>query len=448
MTPEQRIADIDARKHSAGTSDHQAQHKVWVRDGWTYYPVWQVPIERLLLNVENKRFGAEREMVEHRLGRPLDPSNNPIDEESIIAILCDSSLDVDLENGVAVGTSSKDFLALKEDWEARGQAEPLWIRPDGTVRNGNRRLAMLKRLRNTGFDANWVDAIILPLNEIDENELFRMEQREQLTENFKKRYQDVNALLALRAAAELEGIDWESAQSIATVANRLKHYAGRDDSGYASKQLYAIRALDSYLRYINAPGRYSIASRQVEVFREVGLCMSTYEDEPDQQFELLQAAFAFVQAGHNYSDIRKLRRLFGTDRRLFDEMVAGIQQAEETSGWDPEQAEPDIDYPDLSAATAPDDDDDDGDQDDESPTDVVAPAHYPKQQVSTVIDNTLDRFAAASLDVHRQLDQARARLQAVDLEVLLALQGSERDSAVQSISVIEAWIREALRLLG
>ena len=92
MTPEQRVVDINARKHPAGPADRQAQHKVWVRGGWFYYPVWQVPIERLVLNVDNKRFSSERELVEHQLGRPLDPSNNPNDEESIISILCDSSL--------------------------------------------------------------------------------------------------------------------------------------------------------------------------------------------------------------------------------------------------------------------------------------------------------------------------------------------------------------------
>lgn len=447
VTPEQRAADINARKQPAGSSGQQAQHKVWVRDGWAYYPVWEVPIERLVLNVDNYRFSSERELVEHRLGRPLDPSNNPSDEQSIISILCDTSLDVDLENGVAVGTPSKDYIALQEDWQTRGQAEPLWIRPDGTVRNGNRRLAMLKRLRNVGYDINWIDAIILPLNNIDESELFRMEQREQLTENFKKRYQDVNALLALRAAAELEEIDWESSASITTVALRLKHYAGRDDASYASKQLYAIRALDAYLRYINAPGRYSLATRQVEVFREVGLCMSTYEDEPDQQFELLQAAFAFVQAGRTYTDIRQLRKLFATNRDLFDEMVAGVQGAEETSGWDAEGAQPEVDYPELSDATAPEVDDDDEGEGDENSTNIVSPAHYPKREVSNVIDDALDRFAASALNVHTQLNQAIARLQAIELDTLSELQGAEREAAQQAVEVIEAWVRQAVETL-
>lgn len=446
MTPEQRAADIDARKQPVGPPDKQVQHKIWVRDGWAYYEVWQVPIERLVLNVDNKRFSSERELVEHKLGRPLDPSNNPSDEDSIVAILCDSSLDVDLERGVAVGSPSKDSTALRDDWQDRGQAEPLWIRPDGTVRNGNRRLAMLKRLRNEGADIHWVDAIILTVDDVDESELFRMEQREQLTENFKKRYQDVNALLALREAAELEGVDWEDPESLSTVASRLKHYAGRDDAGYASKQLYAIRALDQYLAYINAPGRYSLASRQVEVFREVGLCMSTYEDEPDQQFELLQAAFAFVQAGRGYLDIRQLRKVFGTDRGLFDQMVARILEVEDASGWDAEHAEPAVDYPELSDATAPESDDDDEDGDDAGGG-IVSPADYPKQDVSTVIDSALDRFTASNLEVQKQLNQAVARLEAVDLVSLRQLEGPAREEARDAATSIGSWVTQALEAL-
>jgi hypothetical protein len=439
VTPEQREADIDNRKQPAGQPGQQATHKIWVRDAWTYSPVWEVPIERLVLNVDNKRFSSERELVEHKLGRTLDPANNPNDEESIIAILCDTSLDVDLERSVAVGTPSKDFIALREDWGNRGQAEPLWIRPDGTVRNGNRRLAMLKRLRASGVDANWVDAIILRDEDIDESELFRMEQREQLTENFKKRYEHVNALLALKEAAELEGIDWEDSESIESLAGRLKHYAGRDDASYASKQLYAIRALDAYLSYINAPGRYSLATRQVEVFREVGLCLSGYEDEPDQQFELVQAAFAFVQAGRNYLDIRKLRKMFSSDRDLFDRMLAEIQQTETDSGWDAEEVQPEVEYPELSDATAPEPDDDDEVVDDGA----VSPANYPKHDVSELIGATLDRFDAASLEAQKLLAQALARLEAIENDVLTELAGEARDAARATVDRIGAWVDQA-----
>lgn len=444
MTPEERIAYIEARKQPViGYGDQQAQHPIWVRDAQKYYPICEVPLEALVLNVDNKRFSAERDLVQRGLGRPLDPANRPEDEESIVAILCDSTLEVDLDRGVAVGTPSKDFKALSEDWAKRGQMEPLWIRPDGTVRNGNRRLAMLKRLRNSGVDVKeWVQAIILSPADVDEKELFRMEQREQLAENFKKRYQDVNALLALREAAENEDVDWDDPQSIQRVAGILKHFAGRDDAGYAAKQLYAIKALDRYLAYVNAPGQYSLAMRQVEVFREVGICMSTYQDEPEELTELLQAAFAFVQAGRSYGDIRRLRNLFGNSRSLFDEMASSIFQIEEDSAWDPESANAVSELPELSVATAPEDDDE-GDDEDRGPEESAGLSNYPKLKVDAVIKSSLDKFTAANLDIKEQLDQAVARLQAVDLNDLEGLRGSERDEAKATIAVIATWIQSA-----
>ena|GEM_PF-1245610 len=448
VTPEDRTAYIEARKQSViGYGNQQAQYPVWVRDAQKYYPIWEVPLEALALNVDNKRFSAERDLVQRGLGRPLDPANRLEDEESIIAILCDSTLEVDIDRGIAVGTPSKDFKALSEDWAKRGQMEPLWIRPDGTVRNGNRRLAMLKRLRNSGIDVKeWIQAIILKPADVDEKELFRMEQREQLAENFKKRYQDVNALLALREAAENEDIDWDDPQSIQRVAGILKHFAGRDDAGYAAKQLYAIKAIDRYLAYVNASGQYSLAMRQVEVFREVGICMSTYQDDPDELAELLQAAFAFVQSGRNYGDIRRLRHLFGNNRSLFDDMAHRIFQIEEDSSWDPDGAGAAAEPPELSVATAPEDEDEvDGAEYD--PEVSTGSTSYPRREVDSVIRGTLDRFTAVNLDIKEQIDQAASRLEAVNLVQLEGLRGSERDEAKATIALIAEWIRTAESLL-
>lgn len=442
MTPEQRTASIRERRQPKRASNGQeASHKIWIRENWEYLPVYEVPIDVLVLNVDNHRFGAERDMVETKLGRPLDPANNPLDDESVVAILCDSSLDVDVDAGKAIGTPSKDFLALKDDWSSRHQAEPLWIRPDGTVRNGNRRLAMLKRLREEGTDVNWVDAIILDPREIDEAELFRMEQREQLTENFKKRYQDINALLALKAAADLEGIDWDDPASLNAIAIRLKHYAGRDDAAYALTQLQAIRAIEAYLTHIGVPGRYSLASRQVEVFREVGKCMAAFEDEPEDGYELVQAAFSFVQANRTYQELRTLRRMFVNDRDRFREFASRILSAETDAGWRDEDPSGDVESPELNALTAP--------EDEEDPPEAgnVSSAGYPKAAVKPVIDAGLDEFAAQSMDVSTQLTQALTRLRAVSAERLAeTLVGDDAASVRTLLAEIDAWVQSAKAL--
>ena len=239
-----------------------------------------VPVDALLLNVDNRRFAAERTLMESKLGHPLDPENSEDDEISVISILLDSGHDVD--GNLVKGTPSKDYEGLKTDWLRRKQASPFWIRPDGSVRNGNRRLAMLKRLRNDGITGTeWVEAVVLnpehPDN-IDEHDLFEMEQREQLTEDFKVRYTDMNLLLTLRQAAIGSGIDWFDPDSMKKVAGQLQEVAGGNQA-YATIQLRAIKYMDAYLEDANAAGQYHKLLRQVERFRDIGKIMSQIEED-------------------------------------------------------------------------------------------------------------------------------------------------------------------------
>src|SRR3974390_3442871 len=116
---------------------------------------------------------------------------------------------------------------------------------DGVVRNGNRRLAMLKRLqREEGLEGfEYVDAVMLNPDQIDEVALFDMEQREQLTENLKVRYTEINLLLAIRDAAEGRGIIWSDSEDIDRVAGELQYIIGNDQR-YAVVQLNAIKYMD------------------------------------------------------------------------------------------------------------------------------------------------------------------------------------------------------------
>ena len=430
MTPEEREFMIQKRKQEVC----DARQRLWVKGDWQNFPVYKVPVTALVLNVDNKRFAAERTLVEEKLGRPLDPENVEADEESIVAILCDNSLEVDLITGKAYGKISKDFEALRDDWLLRKQAEPIWIRPDGTVHNGNRRLAMLKRLRSEGTATDWVEAIILDPEQIDNTELFRMEQREQLAENYKKRYADINALLALKEAAEHEGVNWADHQSLESVANVLKHYAGRDDKGYALVQLGAVRAIVAYLDFIGAPKQYHLVRRQVEVFREVGKCMADLDEFPDEATDLVATAFTFVQSGRTYQELRQLRSLFVNDRRHFETLYASVIEAEAEAGWNPDDAESrSPDAPDLDVLTAPDDD--------ETPDpEAVSPSGYPKEAVSSVISAALDKYVAGNLDVTTQLAQSLSRLEVIDESTMrTVLNGENGDKTRQLVNRILQW---------
>ena len=184
MNPDERREAIAARHVEV----RRAERK-WAKGDFQNFPVYRVPVDLLVLNTDNRRFKAERIKWESELGRPLDPLASEDDEASVIGILLDR--DHELLHGRVQGKPSKDTEALIADWRKRGQETPLWIRPDGWVINGNRRLAILKRLALQHGSAtgiyDWVEVIMLDPREIADDDLFQMEAWEQLTEGYKLR---------------------------------------------------------------------------------------------------------------------------------------------------------------------------------------------------------------------------------------------------------------------
>ena len=408
--------------------------RLWCKDQWKNFHVIRVEVEALLLNPDNRRFSAEKLLMENKLGHSLDPESSPDDERSVISILLDSSLDVDGEK--VVGTSSTDCEALEGDWLNRGQESPLWIRPDGTVRNGNRRLAMIKRLQDdsAGDVHRWVDAIVLG-PDIDENDLFQMEQREQLTEDFKVRYTDVNLLLSLREAAEFEEIVWADNADIERVAGALQ-WLTNGDKKYAIKQLRAIKYMDAYLFDSGAKGEYHKLLRQVERFRDVGWVMGKMDDYPDSQQDMLRLCFAAVRASNPHGHIRKLWNIFRDDRDRYDKIIAGVEEDE--AEWEDAQNN-DLPEPDISVEAY-----DDDDEDEEPP--VPISANYPKARVRTRIENAVDGYLAKDRGPVQILEQALDRLTSLTAptdRIAAALESDDTDRVRQQLEAIYTWSEDA-----
>src|SRR6266568_2378945 len=95
MNTAERTRAINSRKHQAERDGKDRTHDVFCNGQWRVFEVCRVPAEALMLNVDNKRFAALRTWAEEELGHPLDPENNPADEDSIISILLDKALHVD-----------------------------------------------------------------------------------------------------------------------------------------------------------------------------------------------------------------------------------------------------------------------------------------------------------------------------------------------------------------
>jgi hypothetical protein len=424
----ERTSQIADRRDNAGFSE-----RLWCKDSWMNFPVWRVPVEALLLNPDNKRFTTSRSLIEHALGRSLDPANRPEDEQAIIAILLDKNLDVE-DDRVVSGGPNKDAAALRDDWESRGQVDPIWIRPDGTIHNGNRRVAMLKReIESRGREGReFVNAVILEPTEVSELDLFRMEQREQFAGNFKVAYTDVDLLVALRDAAEVENIDWYDPDSIDRVALLLRHVAGRESKDYATVQLFAIRYMDEYLADIGAPGQYHLLRRQVERVREVGKIMRWADQEyPDDAADILRLSFACVKAGLPHTSIRDLRRIFLQDRERYQRLLTDVSSTEDRAF---ESHRPHVEEPDTAGVTGEADEGDDGDTE-EAPSVV---ADYPQERVSSLVRNAADAVSTADSEIVDNVEQAWNRLRTVD-DLGLAAALSATPSLVSPLTSLVTW---------
>ena len=434
--------DVAQREESiASAPSAEWEAKLWVLGRWRSAPVKLVPVSALILNVENKRFAAERELFQQQLGRSLDPENNEADALSVESILLDQNPHVDGDR--VVGKPNKDYEALRKDWLNRQQESPFWIHADGMVRNGNRRLAMLRRLNRDPAVGSYqhVEAVILDDLGINELAIFEMEQREQLTEDYKVRYTDINLLLAVRDAAADQEIDWHDPASIVDVASNLQHVMG-NDPGYAIVQLYAIRYMDEYLRDLGLDGRYDRLIGQIERFRDVGRTMRLLEGGDEAWAPaMLDVLFAAVSAGLTHLEIRKVRRLFKADRDEFARLAEHVGRAEER--WTPPIDQEALGVPDLADDEV--DDPDMPEERDDPPGPVVT--NYPKEAVRDVFEDTLDRHAAAqTADTLRIVKEVNNRLQALiseDADRLgPALENAETSELRDAVRVMFAWFEQ------
>jgi hypothetical protein len=190
---------------------------------------------------------------------------------------------------------------------------------------------MIKRQQREGGDVGlqWVEVVLLDPSDIDEPALLEMEQREQLTENFKIRYNDIDYLLALREAAVNRDIDWFDRGSIDGVAGALQTMVEKS-RGEVIRDLYAIKYMDLFLEDSGQPGKYHKLLRTLERFRDVGRTMIDVEEEyPLEADRILQVLFAAVRSGQTHNDIRAIRRMFHRDRGRFDQLATDIEGAEE-----------------------------------------------------------------------------------------------------------------------
>jgi hypothetical protein len=430
---------MSAEKRQAALAEHcqtpieGRSERIWTKNAFEDFHVYTVPTKLLVLNPENRRFRAEAQEVAQELGRELDPSD---DESSIIALLLDKEPRVD--GDTVVGTRNKDTEALIADWKRRRQERPLWIRPSGLVSNGNRRLAMLKRLQSEeGTDAyDWVDVVVMGDGYEDET-LFEMEAREQLTEGFKVRYTKMNLLLTLRDAAERKEIKWNDRDSIQTTANRIQHLVGNNPS-YAKVQLQAVKYMGDYLEWRQISGQYAALKNKVERFRDVGKNMDwVASHDPDREAAMLALCFEAIRSGSNHPDIRALRGLVQEDIEEFDRLVEEVEALAAESDGEEEASDEEGARPEIQ------DTDEESEREEEILTDA-GPRSAKQKRIAQAVTSAAKAWRATNDPPETRVRTAANELASVDpAAVLAATSGVTREQVVKAIEALLSWSAQA-----
>ncbi len=246
--------------------------------------VYRLPLELLRYNIRNGRFAAELRELESRLQRRLNPE--VADDAAQISQL--------------LLRDEKQAKYLEADILRVGQLRPGVITRDGAIIDGNRRIAVLRRLYEKRPDAKfqYFEAVRLP-SEVSPRDIWKIEAGIQLSTDLKASYGPVNELLKIK-----EGTD--AGFSYAEIALIL---GGGDTEDTIKEKLQRLKLIDAYLEYIGQPSVYSKAERRVEHFIDLQHIMAspTYVRlGPKPKEDLITAAFEYIASGISHLTIRRL----------------------------------------------------------------------------------------------------------------------------------------------
>lgn len=280
ITDDARIIELNRLEEQAKKSI-QRTHSVYFKGENHNLPAFKVDISFPLFRMENGR--TKRKQLEFMFKNPEraheleDPSSTGA-QTIQLAILQEMSAEADL-----IGL-------LKQ-----GQHEPLLLRYDGYVVNGNRRLAAMRLLHSDpkkqtpSPDFSHVEVVRLP--ELDEKEIRRIEQRLQMSQDGKADYNWVDELLTIQSNIEDFGM---------TVPELARDMNKKQPT--VENQLRMLKLIDIFLNRTDKSGKYFEVDSDEQAFKTLAVAYAKYEGQGGKQLLLLDLAFPIIldnQAGES-----------------------------------------------------------------------------------------------------------------------------------------------------
>jgi len=302
-------------------------------------PVYKLPFDLLCYNIDNGRFAVEKILLEKDLGRSLN-YDDPDDIKRIRKMLIGEDPDLTAE-----------AKALMKDLRLVGQLEPGVITHDGSVINGNRRMAVIELLDKKDPIGKWkyLEVGRLPPN-IGSQDLWRIEAGLQLSKEKREKYGPMNELLKIKEgqAAELSNdeiaaamFEWTS-KEVEDALERLKlidtflEYIGeKDKGGYGFIETYHLNEhFEDLQDYVYKPAR------------KAGLPRKEWSKRLNHAFDLIFAAAMLMKTGRKgdritHWDFRDIREVY-EDVQATDLFLRRLSKAKTPKAQNPQETRDDF----------------------------------------------------------------------------------------------------------
>jgi hypothetical protein len=274
---------------------------------YRYFPIASVPLEALVYRIDNGRLAAELE--EHAAGLGLSV-------EALGAKAETEALQQFLHAALIAKARDPDGPIYAELERLAQQTEPLIVLFDGTVVNGNRRLAAMRDLlardgdRYATFRA--ADIAVLPEN-IAPREVEYIEASLQMAPETKLGYGWVDRRLKLRRQRDVLGLPLDEIKA----AYRI------EDDGQIGRELAELALAEDYLaRFRVEPAHYSAVADAAELF--IGLSEQLGQLDREQADFWRLAGFAMIE-GRTPALQKRMEQLFPFAEPVWAEMPQTAQ---------------------------------------------------------------------------------------------------------------------------
>jgi ParB-like chromosome segregation protein Spo0J len=285
ITDDVRVAELNRLEEQA-RKDLQRTHSVFFKGANHNLPVFKLDIGFAKFRMENGR--TKRKQLEFVHKNP-DRAGELSDASSASAQAIQQAILQEM-------ATESDLLELLK----QGQHEPLLLRYDGYVVNGNRRLAAMRLLHSdpkSHTDFSHVDVARLPV--LEEKEIRRIEQRLQMSQDGKADYNWVDELLTIQSNIDDFAM---SIQELAKDMNKRKPTI--------ENQQRMLLLIDMYLEKTDKSGQYFVVEGDEQAFKTLAQSYAKLAGDTVKQLQLLDLAFpiiAFSEAGESkHNRIRKI----------------------------------------------------------------------------------------------------------------------------------------------